>query len=140
MDVPRFEAAEGRFGARLHERLFTEGELAFAAGKARGHESLAVRLAAKIAARARNAHRPAAAISDHRNPVKRSLYPGPVVVTEFAYAIHDPLEVRIGHFLVPQPQGLVREAGLGRPPEVHHDLQQLTQAGMAVEGALDALR
>jgi len=51
LDVPRFEAAEGRFGARLHERLFTAGELSFAAGKARGHESLAVRPAAEIAAR-----------------------------------------------------------------------------------------
>ncbi len=51
LDVPRFEALETRFGDRLRERLFTEGERAFAARKARGHESLAVRLAAKIAAR-----------------------------------------------------------------------------------------
>lgn len=51
LDVPRFEAVERRFGERLHKRLFTEGERAFAAGKARGHENLAVRLAAKIAAR-----------------------------------------------------------------------------------------
>ena len=51
LDVPRFEALEARFGERLRERLFTEEERAFAARKARGHESLAVRLAAKIAAR-----------------------------------------------------------------------------------------
>jgi holo-[acyl-carrier protein] synthase len=51
LDVPRFEALEARFGAKLRERLFTEEERAFAAGRARGHESLAVRLAAKIAAR-----------------------------------------------------------------------------------------
>jgi holo-[acyl-carrier protein] synthase len=51
LDVPRFEALEARFGERLRERLFTAGERAFAARKARGHESLAVRLAAKIAAR-----------------------------------------------------------------------------------------
>ena len=51
LDVPRFEAVERRFGARLRERLFTEGERRFASRKARGHESLAVRLAAKIAAR-----------------------------------------------------------------------------------------
>lgn len=51
LDVPRFEALEARFGDRLRARLFTEGERAFAARKARGHESLAVRLAAKIAAR-----------------------------------------------------------------------------------------
>ena len=51
LDVPRFEALEARFGDRLRQRLFTEGERAFAARKARGHESLAVRLAAKIAAR-----------------------------------------------------------------------------------------
>ncbi len=51
LDVPRFEAVERRFGERLRERIFTDGERAFAAGKARGHENLAVRLAAKIAAR-----------------------------------------------------------------------------------------
>ena len=51
LDVPRFEAAETRFGERLRERLFTAGEREFAARKARGNESLAVRLAAKIAAR-----------------------------------------------------------------------------------------
>ena len=51
LDVPRFEAVERRFGDRLRERLFTEAERAFASRKARGHESLAVRLAAKIAAR-----------------------------------------------------------------------------------------
>ena len=32
LDVPRFEAAERRYGRRLNERLFTEGERAFAAG------------------------------------------------------------------------------------------------------------
>lgn len=51
LDVPRFEALEARYGDRLRERVFTEEERAFAARKARGHESLAVRLAAKIAAR-----------------------------------------------------------------------------------------
>lgn len=51
LDVPRFEALEARFGDRLRERIFTDSERAFAARKARGHESLAVRLAAKIAAR-----------------------------------------------------------------------------------------
>jgi holo-[acyl-carrier protein] synthase len=51
LDVPRFEALEARFGDRLRERLFSEGERAFAGRKARGHESLAVRLAAKLAAR-----------------------------------------------------------------------------------------
>lgn len=51
LDVPRFEAVERRFAERLRKRVFTEGEWEFAAAKARGHESLAVRLAAKIAAR-----------------------------------------------------------------------------------------
>lgn len=51
LDVPRFEALEARFGERLRERVFTEEERAFADRKARGHESLAVRMAAKIAAR-----------------------------------------------------------------------------------------
>ena len=51
LDVPRFEAAERRFGARLRDRLFTERERAYAARKARGYESLAVRFAAKVAAR-----------------------------------------------------------------------------------------
>ena len=51
LDVPRFEALEARYGDRLRTRVFTEGERAFAARKKRGHESLAVRLAAKIAGR-----------------------------------------------------------------------------------------
>ena len=51
MDVPRFEAAERRHGAKLRRRLFTEEELRYAADRARGVESLAVRFAAKLAAR-----------------------------------------------------------------------------------------
>ncbi len=51
VDVPRFAAADQRYGARLRERLFTPAERAFAARKRRGTESLAVRFAAKIAAR-----------------------------------------------------------------------------------------
>ena len=51
LDVPRFEAAERRFGNRLRERLFTRSERAYASRRARGHESLAVRFAAKVAAR-----------------------------------------------------------------------------------------
>ncbi|MEN8181791.1 MAG: 4'-phosphopantetheinyl transferase superfamily protein [Myxococcota bacterium] len=46
----RFRSAEQRFGARLHGRLFTEGERAYAARKRRGFESLTVRFAAKLAA------------------------------------------------------------------------------------------
>ncbi len=49
--MPRFEAAERRHGVRLHRRLFTEQELRYAAARARGVESLAVRFAAKLAAR-----------------------------------------------------------------------------------------
>ena len=51
VDVPRFAAADRRYGARLRERLFTPAERAFAERKARGCESLAVRFAAKVAAR-----------------------------------------------------------------------------------------
>jgi len=51
VDVPRFEAALARRGARLCERLFTAGERAYADRRARGAESLAVRFAAKGAAR-----------------------------------------------------------------------------------------
>lgn len=51
VDSARFEAALDRFGDRLRERLFTEGERAYAARKVRGAESLAVRFAAKLAAR-----------------------------------------------------------------------------------------
>ena len=51
LDVPRFEALERRHGDRLLARIFTAGERAFAARRARGHESLAVRFAAKVAAR-----------------------------------------------------------------------------------------
>ena len=51
VDTARFEAALDRFGDRLRERLFTEGERAYAARRVRGAESLAVRFAAKLAAR-----------------------------------------------------------------------------------------
>ena len=46
----RFRSAERRFGSRLHRRLFTDGERAYAARSRRGFESLAVRFAAKLAA------------------------------------------------------------------------------------------
>jgi holo-[acyl-carrier protein] synthase len=51
VDAARFEALLERFGERLRQRLFTAGERAYAARKARGAESLAVRFAAKAAAR-----------------------------------------------------------------------------------------
>jgi len=50
VDVPRFEAAAKRHGERLRQRLFTPAEQAYAARRARGVESLAVRFAAKLAA------------------------------------------------------------------------------------------
>lgn len=51
VDVPRFEAALARRPDRLRDKVFTESERAFAARRARGYESLAVRFAAKVAAR-----------------------------------------------------------------------------------------
>jgi holo-[acyl-carrier protein] synthase len=52
VDAGRFARAAARFGGRLERRLFTPGELAYAAGRgAAGAESLAVRFAAKVAAR-----------------------------------------------------------------------------------------
>ena len=51
VDVPRFEAALERFGERLCRRLFTPGERSYAERRAHGAESLAVRFAAKLAAR-----------------------------------------------------------------------------------------
>jgi holo-[acyl-carrier protein] synthase len=51
VETERFRRAERRFGARLAERVFTPGELVYAARKRRGFESLAVRFAAKLAAR-----------------------------------------------------------------------------------------
>lgn len=51
VETERFRRAERRFGARLAERVFTRGERAYAARKRRGFESLAVRFAAKLAAR-----------------------------------------------------------------------------------------
>ena len=51
VEVPRFERAAARFGERLALRLFTESERAYAAMRHRGVESLAVRFAAKCAAR-----------------------------------------------------------------------------------------
>lgn len=51
VDVARFDAALERFGERLRRRLFTAGERAFAARRARDGQSLAARFAAKLAAR-----------------------------------------------------------------------------------------
>ena len=52
VDVPRFEAALERFGERLRRRLFTPSERSYAERRAHGGaESLAVRFAAKLAAR-----------------------------------------------------------------------------------------
>ncbi|MCG8591194.1 MAG: holo-ACP synthase [Proteobacteria bacterium] len=50
VDVPRFDAVRRRFGRRLEERLFTPDERRYAASRPRS-ESLAVRFAAKLAAR-----------------------------------------------------------------------------------------
>jgi len=51
VDRARFETLLERYGDRLREKLFTDGERAYAARKRRGGESLAVRFAAKLAAR-----------------------------------------------------------------------------------------
>jgi phosphopantetheine--protein transferase-like protein len=51
VETNRFRAAERRFGARLHARLFTDRERAYGGLRRRGTESLAARLAAKLAAR-----------------------------------------------------------------------------------------
>jgi holo-[acyl-carrier protein] synthase len=51
VDTARFEALLRRHGDRPLVRLFTDDERAYAAARRRGHESLAVRLAAKLAAR-----------------------------------------------------------------------------------------
>jgi holo-[acyl-carrier protein] synthase len=51
VDRVRFESLLERYGDRLRDRLFTDGEREYAAHKRRGGESLAVRFAAKLAAR-----------------------------------------------------------------------------------------
>lgn len=52
LDVPRFRSALTRFDSRLRERVFTEGERAYARARNKGEaQSLAVRFAAKCAAR-----------------------------------------------------------------------------------------
>ena len=51
VDRARFESLLDRYGDRLREKLFTAGEREYAARKRRDGESLAVRLAAKLAAR-----------------------------------------------------------------------------------------
>ena len=51
VDRQRFESLLDRYGDRLRDRLFTEGEREYAARKKRAGESLAVRFAAKLAAR-----------------------------------------------------------------------------------------
>jgi holo-[acyl-carrier protein] synthase len=51
VDRPRFEALLERYGDRMRDRLFTDGEREYAARKQRDAESLAVRFAAKLAVR-----------------------------------------------------------------------------------------
>ena len=51
VDRQRFESLLDRHGDRLRERLFTTGEREYAARKKRDGESLAVRFAAKLAAK-----------------------------------------------------------------------------------------
>ena len=51
VEVPRFQRALERHGERLRRRVFTEGERAYAERRRRAAESLAVRFAAKSAAR-----------------------------------------------------------------------------------------
>lgn len=51
VEVPRFERVLRRYGERLTRRVFTDGERAYAERRKRGLESLAVRFAAKAAAR-----------------------------------------------------------------------------------------
>lgn len=51
VETARFEASVARFGPRLSRRVFTADEWGYAARKNRGQQSLAVRFAAKLAAR-----------------------------------------------------------------------------------------
>ncbi|MBW2373738.1 MAG: holo-ACP synthase [Deltaproteobacteria bacterium] len=63
IDVVRFGAALDRFGERLRQRVFSEHERAFAQGRRVDVQSLAVRFAAKLAAR-RALGRPGIAFRD----------------------------------------------------------------------------
>jgi holo-[acyl-carrier protein] synthase len=57
VDRQRFESLLDQYGDRLRDRLFTDGEREYAARNKRDAESLAVRFAAKLAAkRALHAH------------------------------------------------------------------------------------
>lgn len=49
VETSRFQSADQRYGERFRRRIFTDAEQAYAARKRRGHESLAVRFAAKLA-------------------------------------------------------------------------------------------
>ena len=51
VDRERFESLLDRYGDRLRDKLFTDGERNYAARKRRDGESLAVRFAAKLAVR-----------------------------------------------------------------------------------------
>jgi holo-[acyl-carrier protein] synthase len=51
VDRERFQMLLDRYGERLRDKLFTDGERNYAARKQRDGESLAVRFAAKLAAR-----------------------------------------------------------------------------------------
>jgi holo-[acyl-carrier protein] synthase len=51
VDMKRFQSLLDRFGDRLRDKLFTDGEREYAARKRRDGQSLAVRFAAKVAVR-----------------------------------------------------------------------------------------
>jgi len=51
VEKARFESLLDRYGDRVRDRLFTDGERDYASRKQRDGESLAVRFAAKLAAR-----------------------------------------------------------------------------------------
>ena len=72
-------------------------------------------------------------VPDRADPMERSLDAGPVVVPERADVVDDEGDVGLGDLALEQHRLGVREAGLGPPAEVEHDLDQR----LPVRGRMD---
>ena len=63
-------------------------------------------------------------VADGGYAVQSPLDPGAVVAAELAQPLDDAVQVIPGDFLVRQGNVAVREASLGQPPQIQHDLQK----------------
>ena len=67
--------------------------------------------------------------------MQRALDSGAVVIAELTDVVRHVVEIRRGDRTVREQHLAPRHAGLGFPPEVEHDLQQLPRIGPLVKRA-----